>query len=487
MVGLALSPRVGKAAKAHVYVAYAYDADPEPDQLLRRMKIRRYTYARGARRLTGPMNLITGMPASNDHNAGRLVLGPDRKLYYTIGDQGNNQFDNYCTPIRAQDLPTASRSPTETGSVPGQDPAAQHRRHDPGRQPDSAASAASLHLRPPQPAGDRVRPGGLLYSVEHGPKSDDELKSSAPGRNYGWPYVPATRTTRPTSTTTGRLGGCPLPGSDLRQLRDPAVVPRQQESEWSSPDSSSRSGPSSPCPPTTSTTRAAVTRRSSAGRRSGRRASTSTPPRRAGVGELAAHHDPQARHRLPPQAQRRRPVDRRRLVPTGRPSTATAISRWIPTAGRSTSPPISAASPARRPADADTRGPRRDPALPLPRQVSRPARAQPPLRRRRAAQPWQLSPVADDPARERPGCRPGSSGGCGLRDEPALSADAGRPRLLDPAAQGPGAPRAWRRRGRAATSSRQRSDSQVAPPASCAVSASMTSSSLKPMDCSSRT
>ena len=50
-----------KAAKGHVYVAYAYDADPDPDQLLRRMKIRRYTYARGASRLTEPKNLISGM------------------------------------------------------------------------------------------------------------------------------------------------------------------------------------------------------------------------------------------------------------------------------------------------------------------------------------------------------------------------------------------------------------------------------------------
>lgn len=28
-------------------------------------------------------------------------------LYYTIGDQGNNQFANYCKPIRSQMVPTA--------------------------------------------------------------------------------------------------------------------------------------------------------------------------------------------------------------------------------------------------------------------------------------------------------------------------------------------------------------------------------------------
>ena len=35
-----------------------------------------------------------------------MKIGPDRKLYYTIGDLGNNQLGNYCTPIEAQRLPT---------------------------------------------------------------------------------------------------------------------------------------------------------------------------------------------------------------------------------------------------------------------------------------------------------------------------------------------------------------------------------------------
>ncbi|HEX2298708.1 MAG TPA: PQQ-dependent sugar dehydrogenase, partial [Pseudonocardiaceae bacterium] len=39
---------------------------------------------------------------------GRLLIGPDQKLYYAIGDQGNNQFERSCEPIRAQDLPHAA-------------------------------------------------------------------------------------------------------------------------------------------------------------------------------------------------------------------------------------------------------------------------------------------------------------------------------------------------------------------------------------------
>ncbi len=35
--------------------------------------------------------IIDRLPASHDHNAGRLRFGPDGKLYYTLGDQGRNQ------------------------------------------------------------------------------------------------------------------------------------------------------------------------------------------------------------------------------------------------------------------------------------------------------------------------------------------------------------------------------------------------------------
>ena len=247
------------------------------------MKIRRYTYVRGARRLTEPKNLITGMPASNDHNSGRLVLGPDRKLYYTIGDQGNNQFDNFCTPIRSQDLPTATQVAgrdwqtyqgkilrlNTDGSIPADNPTFGGVR----------SHVFSYGHRNAQ--GIVFGPGGLLYSVEHGPKSDDELnlirarrqlRLAARARLPGRPGLHLRQLVA--------LGRRALPGPDLRQLRGAAVrSPAERRASGAARTSSNRSGPSSPCPPTTrSTSPAAVTRRSSAGRRSGRRASTSTPP-----------------------------------------------------------------------------------------------------------------------------------------------------------------------------------------------------------------
>ena len=89
LMGMALHPQLlWGTGKDWVYVAYTYDADPAAG-VKRRTKIRRYTYNSGTQTLGSPIDLINNLPASNDHNSGRLKMGPDLKLYYTIGDLGS--------------------------------------------------------------------------------------------------------------------------------------------------------------------------------------------------------------------------------------------------------------------------------------------------------------------------------------------------------------------------------------------------------------
>jgi len=191
VMGFALHPELLRGTgKDYIYVAYTYDGDAGP-VLERRVKIRRYTYDPATGSASQPVDLIKGLLGSNDHNSGRVVFGPDSHLYYTIGDQGNDQFDRKCLPIRSQEIPTQAEVDRGDyakyvgkvlrldldGSIPDDNPVIDGTR----------SHIYSYGHRNPQ--GLVFSSQGRLYSDEHGPKSDDELNWVRPGKNYGWPNV----------------------------------------------------------------------------------------------------------------------------------------------------------------------------------------------------------------------------------------------------------------------------------------------------------
>jgi PQQ-dependent dehydrogenase (s-GDH family) len=110
LLGMALDPGLRRGTgNDFVYVVHTYDADPSPQTLDRRTKVLRLTYDSQTHTLGSPRDVPTKLPAGNDHQGGRVVFGPDRKLYVTIGDQGANQLANFCNPNHAQHLPTAAQ------------------------------------------------------------------------------------------------------------------------------------------------------------------------------------------------------------------------------------------------------------------------------------------------------------------------------------------------------------------------------------------
>lgn len=194
LLGMALHPELLQGSGNNfVYVVYTYDADPAPGeaQLKRRAKLVRFTYDPEAETLGQPSELIAGIPAGTDHNAGRLKFGPDGMLYYPTGDQGGNWLANYCNPIRAQVLPTAGEIVakdwssytgkilrlTPEGGIPSDNPTIEGVR----------SHIFSYGHRNPQ--GLVFGPDGALYSAEHGEKTDDEINLIEAGMNYGWPHV----------------------------------------------------------------------------------------------------------------------------------------------------------------------------------------------------------------------------------------------------------------------------------------------------------
>ncbi|HEY6880255.1 MAG TPA: glucose/sorbosone family PQQ-dependent dehydrogenase [Polyangiales bacterium] len=233
VLGLVLHPR-WSPGREFVYVAYTYDANPS-EAVDRRARIARYRYD-GAT-LVEPLVLLEALPASGDHNAGRLAFGPDDALYYAIGDQGKNQLSLKCQAIRAQDVPSQVAVDTHDfstyqgkvlrialdGAIPQDNPViAGVRSH-----------VFTYGHRNAQ--GLAFGPDGSLFAAEQGPKTDDELNLLLPGRNYGWPYVAGLR------DDAAYVYGDWSAASDCAALdysdyAFPSSVPQYAESSWSADD-----------------------------------------------------------------------------------------------------------------------------------------------------------------------------------------------------------------------------------------------------------
>lgn len=200
MLGLALHPDFGKGTgKDSIYVAYT------PTPMGSGFRISRFRYNGGANpSLTNETILIEGIPSSNDHSSGRLVIGPDYKLYYTCGDRGHNQFGNKCMEILSQTLPTAAHITARNytnysgkvlrinmdGSIPADNPTwdgvRSHIYTIGHRNPQGLVWEKNPALGTSYPV---MTPNGKLFSSEHGPNTDDELNILESGRNYGWPFI----------------------------------------------------------------------------------------------------------------------------------------------------------------------------------------------------------------------------------------------------------------------------------------------------------
>ena len=157
--------------------------------------------------------VISNLPASNDHNSGRLAIspfkeGPDNeyKLYYTIGDMGAGQFNNDTRVNHAQNIDTCEGKILRLNTEPDGDVSfgVVHeynawRQWIPNDNPYNHSVAAFSALKTPvYSIGHRNAQGIVwgnvngawrLYSSEHGDKSDDEVNTILPATNYGWPKV----------------------------------------------------------------------------------------------------------------------------------------------------------------------------------------------------------------------------------------------------------------------------------------------------------
>jgi len=198
LMGLALHPQL-LTGKPYVYVAYVYQFDnclAGNNGCFFRTRVVRYTYNPSSGTLSSPVTLLNNLPGSNDHNSGRMTIGPDMKLYYTIGDMGAGQFNNLNRTNNAQNLNVLEGKVLRLNLEPdaGQSGGDEWIPDDNPFPPAAPATDKTPvftygHRNPQGLAWGNV--GGIwrLYSSEHGDKSDDEVNVLEAGKNYGWPKV----------------------------------------------------------------------------------------------------------------------------------------------------------------------------------------------------------------------------------------------------------------------------------------------------------
>jgi len=144
---------------------YAYATTSEGN------RVDRYPLTGGAGSLElGPAEpVISGIPAGQIHNGGRLAFGPDGMLYITAGDAGE--------PANAQDRESLAGKILRLAPDGG----------IPADNPYPGSPVYSYGHRNPQ--GIAWAMDGTMYASEFGQNTWDELNIIEPGGNFGWPEV----------------------------------------------------------------------------------------------------------------------------------------------------------------------------------------------------------------------------------------------------------------------------------------------------------
>jgi len=116
--------------------------------------------------------LIDRIKSGTYHHGGRLKIGPDSKLYATVGDATE--------PSLAQNLDALEGKILRLnmdGSIPGDNPFPHSYVYSYGHR---------------NPQGLAWTTDGTMFASEHGNAANDEINIIEKGKNYGWPFIEGT-------------------------------------------------------------------------------------------------------------------------------------------------------------------------------------------------------------------------------------------------------------------------------------------------------
>ncbi|MFD1739830.1 PQQ-dependent sugar dehydrogenase [Bacillus salitolerans] len=160
LLGFILHPDYQKNALAYIY--YTYQDNGNINNQIVKVKKEGSTWIEES-------VLLSDLPGARIHNGGRIEIGPDQKLYASVGDAAN--------PDSAQQLNSLAGKIIRMnldGTIPE-------------NNPFENSYIYSFGHRNPQ--GFAWTEAGEMYSAEHGAEGHDEINRILPGQNYGWPLV----------------------------------------------------------------------------------------------------------------------------------------------------------------------------------------------------------------------------------------------------------------------------------------------------------
>lgn len=162
---LAFHPRF--ATEPYVFLHYVYQLPPVGADEVVRSRIVRCRW--DGTKLGAPETLVENLPGRSYHNGSRMIVGPDGKLFLSLGDAGDTRLAQDATALNGKILRF-----NLDGTIPDDNPF-------PG------SPVWTIGHRNPQ--GLAFGPTGKFYASEHGPNNDDEVNLIQAGHNYGWPII----------------------------------------------------------------------------------------------------------------------------------------------------------------------------------------------------------------------------------------------------------------------------------------------------------
>jgi glucose/arabinose dehydrogenase len=168
VMGIAIDPNF--KSNRWVYICVSRDDEGQWRNQLIRYKVN------GAWRLEFGKYLIRrGMRANTIHNGCAVEVGPDGKLWISMGDANNGMDAQDPHKLNGKILRI-----NRDGTIPDDNPV----------WPGESGPTRVYTIGHRNPQGIAFHPeNGRVYAVEHGPDRDDEINWIRAGRNYGWPCV----------------------------------------------------------------------------------------------------------------------------------------------------------------------------------------------------------------------------------------------------------------------------------------------------------